>query len=90
MIIRDGEIIKLNSKIINYDPNNILIPNNQNINFKIIAAIVHHGDTANSGHYVIWTRYQNSWLRISDTEARSYNNLIQYLNNVYLLILKKL
>lgn len=90
MLMIDNQIIRLNTKITNYDTDNIFVPNQQNLNFKIIAAIAHHGDNAYSGHYVIWVRNQNAWLRISDTQSRYYNNLIKDLNNIYLLVLKKI
>ena len=81
-------LVKLSNKIVNYDINNLIIPNIQNFSFKVISAITYTG-TSYEGHYVIWVRSGSGWRKISDTVGRYYPNFIKNLKNVYLLILKK-
>ena len=84
--------VKLNSKITEYDTENILIKSNElAVSFRIISAIAHKGASNSSGHYVIWTRKPqgSGWLRISDNESRAYPNLINNLSDIYLLFLEK-
>ena len=81
-------LVKLSNKIVNYDINNLIIPNIQNFSFKVISAITYTG-TSYEGHYVIWVRSGSGWRKISDTVGTYYPNFIKNLKNVYLLILKK-
>ena len=44
MVTQNGCVMKINTKITNYDVDKIMIPNNQNLTFKINSAIVHIGE----------------------------------------------
>ena len=87
----NGKIKPLNSEIIDYDENNITINANFPSHFKIVSAIVYQGNNQ-FDHCVIWIRKFNNdgWLRVSDASARSYNNLIRNLKNVYVLFLERI
>lgn len=37
------------------------------INYQLVAVIIHMGDSPNSGHYVAYTKYNNKWFYSSDT-----------------------
>ena len=78
----------VNARIVCYNPDLIVIPNTNNYTFKIKAAIMYIGDSR-AGHYVIWKKLDNGWLRISDSNSIFYQNLIQNLKNIYLLFLER-
>jgi hypothetical protein len=86
---------KINSKFIEYDPEQIFLPletatNNQK--FKILAIVVRLGDNSNSGHYIVWTRSitDNTWWRISDDTSKNYKVLPNNLNSIEQIYLYKL
>ena len=88
--------IKINSKLTGYDPDNIILPGQNDIRFKykIIAAIIRSGPFQNSGHYTIWVRHmkENSWLHINDignTYCAPLLNSGEFLNDIQFMILKK-
>ena len=65
------KLVKLSNKIVNYDINNLIIPNVHNISFTVISAITYTG-TSYEGHYAIWVRSGKGWRRISDTQGKFY------------------
>ena len=88
------KIKKKKGKINNYDCNNLIIPNLGNIIIKSAICYLpgNESDADVGGHYIIWQRYntENKWIRISDSFGKSYQNLVNNLANVTLLILEKL
>ena len=86
----DYNLKKINSKLSDYNPNNVFSPTNSSHNdviFEITSLIVRHGETHNNGHYVIWVRslLNESWYRISDDNIRNYQTLPKNLNSIVLI-----
>ena len=83
---------RLNSKITNFVPDNIKIPNIP-ATFNLISAICHLNNNKTvaqiGGHFVCYTRTNDqTWLKISDTYAE-LKSLPKNLENVYMLLFKK-
>jgi hypothetical protein len=79
----------VNVKLTEYDQDALLIPNINNLKYKIISAIMYNGN-GRRGHYVVWKRVDGGWLLISDSYAQFFPHLIPNLKNVYLLFLEKI
>jgi hypothetical protein len=77
----------VNVKLTEYDQDALLIPNINNLKYKIISAIMYNGN-GRRGHYVVWKRVDGGWLLISDSYAQFFPHLIPNLKNVYLLFLE--
>jgi len=77
-------------KILQFDSNNLKIGNHR---FRVLAAVMHTGDTPYSGHYTSIVRHDvNKWLLIDDMK-NSFNNIRQRfvgnLENVYCAFLER-
>jgi uncharacterized UBP type Zn finger protein len=88
--------IKINSKLIGYDPDNIMLPstNNTPTMFKIMSVIVRTGQTQNYGHYTIWVRHlrENTWLHIDDltgTQCTQQLNSGEFIKDIQFIFLQK-
>ena len=84
-----------NLQIGQVNPDEIILPsiNNQpNPRYKLNTAVIRQGNNRNNGHYLVWTRNINNtkWIRISDSSAICYNNLIKNLRDAYLLFLERI
>ena len=77
---------KYNTHISQFDLDDIYIPNQQNIKFKVLAGISHTG-AIDYGHYTIYVRNAEKWINISDQQA-SITDFPPYLENIYALILE--
>ncbi len=92
----NGNRIRNNSEITNFDCNNLYIPNDNNIRFRVKSVIMHFSSTNNNGHYIVWTRFSifHKWLRIDDisgvSQVRNFANLKKSLTDVYLIYLEKI
>ena len=80
----------LKSDITEIDIDRVIIPNQQNIIFKLNSAIGHIGADHRSGHYICWCRKLDKWQRISDTDCRNYSSFIKNLKGLYLLFLERI
>lgn len=78
-----------NVELTDYDQDALLIPNINNLKYKIISAIMYNGN-GRRGHYVVWKRVDGGWLLISDSCAQFFPYLIANLKDVYLLFLEKI
>lgn len=87
----------IDTKIINYNTNEIIFPN-INHKFKIIAGLLHHPDnyqdTDDGAHYtsIILNRNNNNWIHINDLDYSKVNeteNFIENMKNVKMLFLEK-
>ena len=90
-----GRFFELNTKIKNFNPDFVQIPN-CNETFQCVSAVCHTtsmlgGDPRKSGHYTCWQRNKTNdgWLHISDNNYTYYQNFINDLKDVYFFILKK-
>lgn len=76
-----------------FTTNQIILPslNNAPQSYRIKCAIIRDGESSLAGHYIAWREnFNNSnWMRISDSYARQYTNLIKNLKNVHLLFLER-
>ena len=91
MQTREHPAQRIKTKIINYDPDLLPIPtdNQQYVNYQIKSLIVHDGMTTLSGHYTAWVRNSNNWIKISDSQIWNFQKLI-VLDKAYLIFLEKL
>jgi hypothetical protein len=89
-ITAHNKSIRYDSKINNFDPDAVVISKTK---FKLINANSHLPNdelTPSSGrHYVSWARKINKWLRISDTSCEIYNEFVENLKDIYVLIHEK-
>lgn len=93
----DGSIRRINCKIKNFDPDRVKIENlNTNDHFVVKSAIFHYtlnaNDDGRAGHYIIWIRSKcnSGWIRISDSSGKFFQNLVNDLKDVVILILEKI
>jgi hypothetical protein len=87
---------RLFTKIGNFNPEHIVIPDTQFV-YKLNCAICHlpfsYSRSDSGGHFVIWTRNDHQryrWLRISDENCSLEEEMIDYLEDVYVIMLEKL
>jgi len=77
-------------KIIQFEANNLKTSNHR---FKVLAAVIHSGNTLYSGHYTSIVRHElNKWILIDDLKT-SYNNVrqrfVSNLDSVYCVFLER-
>ncbi|CAF1118533.1 unnamed protein product, partial [Brachionus calyciflorus] len=76
--------IILNTKILNFDPNNVTISNQH---FILHSAILYYHDKL---HYTCVKRFNNTWIEVSDNQYTYNEKFLEHLANVYILFLKKI
>ena len=74
----------LTNKIVDFNPDNIIIPNDcLEHKFILKAAIIYkplgvfEGFHSNNGHYTCWTRYEYGWLEISENICVYHKRIIE-------------
>ena len=89
---------KINSLFVNYNPNNINLPqiHGESLKkFRILAIVIRYGELSlESGHYVVTTRNLNGdgWININDksTPMFKYYDNLDYIENIRIWFLEKL
>jgi hypothetical protein len=85
---------KIQSKLKNYDVNNIILPTRNNIAavFRIRGIIIRNGESISSGHYYAWvpSLIDDAWYKICDTfGTKRFTKLPNTLDNICLIYLGK-
>lgn len=57
--------------------------------YEVIATIEHTGDELTSGHYMSYILKNDTWYRCNDESVQPMSNSIDPIENVYILLLKK-
>ena len=87
--------IKINSKFVNYNVDDIRLPgpNNTSTHCKILALILRHGRSDRTGHYTMIARHlkTNGWVHINDLGTTSYyEKLDQFFDDIKIIFLERL
>ena len=87
-----NKYVKLNTRLDNINHQPLIVNNSTNTTFQINSIILRLGDTVNNGHFKIWAHnlQTNKWLLIDDSVVRVYKELYKSLDNVNIIVLKRL
>ncbi len=88
----DNRIIKIKSRLTGLNMPFYTIPTLENTRFTISSIIIRQGEEANTGHFKIWTKdlRNKAWLYINDNNVRSFMEMYKTLDNVLLIMLKRM
>merc|ERR1712194_372966 len=50
------------------------------LTYNLSSFILHHGDEADSGHYIVYSRHNRDWWRYDDANVKYMENIEQELN----------